>query len=205
MTTASDLVALNVKRFRKHRNWTAPDLAAACAELGAPELSAAVLANIETGRRDAGGQRRRDVAVEEWLVLAAALNVSPADLLLSREGADRFEPVPVDLTPSLTVTVSEVGRWLRGLAPVPTSNDRDDFLRHAEPSHRLELQIARHPAWQATDGLRTHLAPAIDTQDDVEAGTLAKLLRRALGKVTRRVEDLIEELEERADDGADRG
>ncbi len=204
MTRTSDRVAENVKRVRRARGWSAQRLAEECATLGAPELSAAVIANIETGRRDpATGQRRRDITVDEWLVFAAALNVSPADLLLHAEGQELLDPPSVDVTEQLSVNIFELAEWIRGVRPVPSDRDRDDFLRHAAPAHRLEVAIARHPAWQASQALRHLLAPACsDSGDDA----LAPLLRRALVKLSRRVEDLAEDLEERTGSaGADRG
>jgi transcriptional regulator with XRE-family HTH domain len=70
-----------VRDLRRKRGWTAEDLAAQCTEIGAPEITRSVIANIETGRRDGDGRRRRAVTVEEWLILASALNVSPVELL----------------------------------------------------------------------------------------------------------------------------
>jgi hypothetical protein len=44
-------------------------------------LTASVIANIETGRRDEQGRRRRDVTVDEVVALAAALEEPVASLL----------------------------------------------------------------------------------------------------------------------------
>ncbi len=205
VTRTSDLVAENVKRVRRARGWSAQRLAEECATLGAPELSAAVIANIETGRRDrATGLRRRDVSLDEWLVFAAALNVSPSDLLLLAEGPELVAPPVVNVTDELTVDVTELRGWLNGTRPVPPDRDLADFLRHAPAAHRLEMTIARHPAWRASEVLRGLLAPACG-EDDRDAA-LAALLRRALVKLTRRVEDLADDLEERTGSaGADRG
>jgi hypothetical protein len=58
------------------------ELAARCAELGAGHLTENVIENIESGRRDKQGRRRRDVTVDELLTLAVALNVAPVHLLV---------------------------------------------------------------------------------------------------------------------------
>jgi len=79
--TLSDAVAARVREARRRRNWLTGDLAARCADLGHPELTRAVLENIESGRRDKDGRRRRYVTVEELRVLADALGFSPADVL----------------------------------------------------------------------------------------------------------------------------
>ena len=44
-------------------------------------MTANVIDNIESGRRDAGGRRRRDVTVDELRVLADVFGFSPADVL----------------------------------------------------------------------------------------------------------------------------
>jgi transcriptional regulator with XRE-family HTH domain len=79
--TPSDLVAARIQTARRLRGWTAKDLAARCADLGDPQLTAAVIANIETGRRDSNGQRRREVTIDELFAIARALDIEPASLL----------------------------------------------------------------------------------------------------------------------------
>jgi transcriptional regulator with XRE-family HTH domain len=82
----SDVVARRVREVRKQRGWTAERLAAECARVGAPHLTASVIANIESGRRDQQGRRRRDVTVDELLHLAGALDVDLSHLLPSEVG-----------------------------------------------------------------------------------------------------------------------
>lgn len=77
--TASDVIAASVRERRKRLGWNVATLAERCASVGAPELSASVIQNIEHGRpRD--GKRTRFVTAEELLGLARALSVSPAAL-----------------------------------------------------------------------------------------------------------------------------
>lgn len=75
------MVAGRVREARKRRGWQLADLAARCAELGHPELTENVIENIEGGRRDSNGRRRRAVTVDELRVLSDALGFSPADVL----------------------------------------------------------------------------------------------------------------------------
>ena len=79
--TPSDVVAGNVQQLRKRRGLSAAALAAACAKAGYPQLTEAVVANIETGRRRPDGTRTRNVAVDELLAFAEALGI-PAGALL---------------------------------------------------------------------------------------------------------------------------
>lgn len=79
-TCLSDVVAERVSTWRRRRGWNRDALAVACADLGAPELTHAAITNIETGRRNHVGQRRRMVTVDEAAVLAAALRILPVML-----------------------------------------------------------------------------------------------------------------------------
>jgi transcriptional regulator with XRE-family HTH domain len=81
--TMSDVVAARVQQLRKRRGWTARQLAEACAATGSPQLTENVIANIEAGRRDKQGRRRRDVTVDELVAFARALDVSVGLLLWS--------------------------------------------------------------------------------------------------------------------------
>lgn len=74
-------MAARIREARKARGWLAADLAARCADAGHPELTENVLENIESGRRDKTGRRRRAVTVDELRVLADVLGFSPADVL----------------------------------------------------------------------------------------------------------------------------
>jgi transcriptional regulator with XRE-family HTH domain len=81
--TMSDVVAARLQQLRKRRGWTARQLAEACAATGSPQLTENVIANIEAGRRDEHGRRRRDVTVDELVAFARALDVSVGLLLWS--------------------------------------------------------------------------------------------------------------------------
>jgi transcriptional regulator with XRE-family HTH domain len=88
MTETSDNVARRVQAFRKHRGWSAARLADECAKAGFPQLTASVIANIESGRRDEQGRRRRHVTVEELVAFAVAFQTSPVVLLGPLGGPD---------------------------------------------------------------------------------------------------------------------
>jgi transcriptional regulator with XRE-family HTH domain len=76
----SDVVAAEVVRIRRAAGLTRDDLAERCARRGLP-LTTSTIANIETGRRDGDGRRRREVTVDELVVLADALKVAPVLLV----------------------------------------------------------------------------------------------------------------------------
>lgn len=110
--TPSSLVAARLKEARRRHGWTAKQLAEQCAKAGATGLTAAVLANIESGRPDADGRRRRDITVDELLLLAYVLDVAPIYLLaLPNSGQERA----AQIAPRRAVNdPDELLRWIRG-------------------------------------------------------------------------------------------
>jgi transcriptional regulator with XRE-family HTH domain len=133
---ASDFVGLRVKEIRQSRGWTAKDLAEKCAEAGAPEITAAVIANIETGRRDTDGRRRREVTIDETLALAYALGVPPVFLFIPLNGNERLH-----LTSKTEMDAPFAAAWVDG---------DDDALRHlfGEIAPRTDEDRARWAKWR---------------------------------------------------------
>ena len=81
-STPSDIIASQVRKRRRQVNMNRQQLAERCASIGAPQITVAALTNIETGRPDKDGKRRREVTVEELLALAHALSINPVDLMV---------------------------------------------------------------------------------------------------------------------------
>jgi transcriptional regulator with XRE-family HTH domain len=79
--TLSDLVADRVREIRAGRGWSAGRLASECAKAGYPQLTESVIANIETGRRDQHGRRRRSVSVDELAAFCRAFDLPLSALL----------------------------------------------------------------------------------------------------------------------------
>lgn len=111
--TPSDVVANRVRAIRDQRGWTAQQLAARCAQIGAPRLTALVIANIETGRRDAQGRRRRNVTVDELVALARALDVPPVLLLYPVGMVEE-----VEVLPGRTMPTWNAAKWFTGEEPL---------------------------------------------------------------------------------------
>lgn len=82
--------------LRERGKLTREAVAEAARSHGAPaSFTAAVLRNIETGRPDGDGRRRRMISIDELVLLAAALDVSPLELI-DPESAQLFgAPAPV--------------------------------------------------------------------------------------------------------------
>lgn len=67
-------VIARLRAARRTRGWSTQRLAEQCAELGMAELDRSRIASIETGRRHRLG-------VDELLIMATALDLSPGALL----------------------------------------------------------------------------------------------------------------------------
>ncbi|MFJ2865000.1 helix-turn-helix domain-containing protein [Kitasatospora sp. NPDC087314] len=124
--SVSDAAAVRLKEARTRRGWTTKQLADACAAVGAVKLTSAALSNIETGRRDADGVRRRELSIDELVVLAVVLDIAPIHLLGLPDNA---EPgTRLRLTPELAVSDGQlILDWLCGRQALPQSDSRQFY------------------------------------------------------------------------------
>ena len=125
-TTPSAVVAAQIRERRRQLNLNRQELAERCVEGGVPRLTLAALTNIETGRPDDSGKRRRDVTVDELLVLAHALDIHPVGLLVSPTAADD-EPYP--LAPKVTTTAAVARAWISGMGFLSEPESLVDLAR----------------------------------------------------------------------------
>ncbi|WP_370420297.1 hypothetical protein AB8O64_19645 [Streptomyces sp. QH1-20] len=148
--TTSDVIADQVRHHRTRLNLSREQLAAECARLGAPELTYAALVSIELGRRDKKtGKRRRDISVDELLVLGLALAVPPLLLVLPLGTEDTVPTVPA-AEPRDPYTV---WRWVTG-TETPTLVGPIDGRHHAD--HRPIADTG--PKWSAAWGAAAYPA-----------------------------------------------
>lgn len=121
---------------------TISGLAARCAGLGAPGLTAQTLYKLEGARDNPAKRPPRPVTVDELLALALALNVAPVHLLVPIDGDD--EPYQVTMTE--TASRARARAWIRGnvtLAALPLVADSRQFYGE-QPAGDIEAarQIA---------------------------------------------------------------
>lgn len=110
MLVLSDVAAEQLVRIRNDRGYTREQLAKRCAELGWPALTYGVITTIEQGRRDkATGRRRREISLDEWVVFARALDVTPVLFLAPLGQKDQ-----VEILPGIEVSTFRAFRWLTG-------------------------------------------------------------------------------------------
>jgi len=111
-STLSEVIGDSVRRRREHLGMTREQLADRCAELGYPELTYAALTNIErTGTSKT--KRRREVTVDELMILGYALAMPPL-LLAFPVGEVDAVPIPPRSNPAHPHLAY---RWAVGLEP----------------------------------------------------------------------------------------
>jgi transcriptional regulator with XRE-family HTH domain len=114
----SDTVGKMITTWRQRRGWNRERLAEECSKAGMPELTHAVLTNIESGRRNKDGARRRTVSVDELTVIAYALNIPPILLLVPYPEEENCEVLP-----NKEVATYGAVQWIQGIRIFPGSAD----------------------------------------------------------------------------------
>jgi transcriptional regulator with XRE-family HTH domain len=126
--TPSGVVAGRLKEVRRVRGWSVRELANRCAAAGAPELTDNVIENIERGRQAGAARQGRDVTVDQIMILADVLDISPLVLLLPKENVEYY------ITPQRAEPALRVARWLIGQRPlikrVPDPSKPGERLPH---------------------------------------------------------------------------
>ncbi|MBZ3918168.1 helix-turn-helix domain-containing protein [Streptomyces acidiscabies] len=149
-------VAQEVRRHRQRAGLSAKQLADRCAALGMP-IQRSVLANLESGRR-------ATITVAEVLVLAAALDVAPGQLLFPVGYEEE-----VEFLPSETAAPFDVLEWISGKrklggnyvptaeAPIPS------YVWHQRNIERLEVALLRRD-----EGVKVYLE-ALEAHDELSS------------------------------------
>lgn len=127
-----EAVRANIRQIRDAQGISGPELSERMGRFGRP-IPPLGIHRIESG------QRRVDV--DDLVVLAIALNVSPASLLMpDLSTADKGDLVPVSGFPK-PITASAVWRWLMALAPIVRGTG-GTFLNAALPSWERDRRLA---------------------------------------------------------------
>lgn len=118
--TPQQIVAARLPLLRGRHGWSTQKLADRITELGG-DLSRTAITKIETGRRD--------VKLDEAMLLAVALDVSPSYFFVPVRRGET-----VSLTPNLTVTASEARYFVKGSKPLP---GQDPYIFRSEVNEEL--------------------------------------------------------------------
>lgn len=136
---ASDLAGIRIRQARQRHNWTAKDLADRCAAAGAPQITTTVITNLETRRR-----KTREITVDEVLVLARVLGVSPLQLIVPADEGEELEVVPGVNLDALAAADWIAGVRIDGLGS-PDPDAADPFARWQERVARMVgREVLRH-------------------------------------------------------------
>lgn len=143
--SASEYIAGQINKIRKRAGLNREQLAEKCRQAGASSsLTAAVVANIETGRRGPDGRRRRDVTVDELVIFAKALDVSP--LLLVYPLDDERQAL-VEVLPGREIPLWIAAKWFAGEGPLAVREpeggwgvDTDEFEEWQRNNAPLDLR-----------------------------------------------------------------
>lgn len=173
-STPSELIAKQVRVARRRLGLNRQQLADRCASIGAPQLTLAALTNIETGRPDSSGKRRRDITVEELLALAHALGVHPVDLMVPGDAGD---DEPYNVTPDVTTTAAVARGWIAGT----------DFLVAPETPADLAMAIQAMPKARAQALARKWMTPQYKGTLEEQAHRVAAVDRISIEEARRQV------------------
>ena len=125
--TPSDIFGERVREIRDRRGWTQEDLAIRILNLeGQPVMTAPLNARRVTVARVEGGDR--GIGIDDVFLFAAALGVSPLNLMLDND-ANR----PVTLAARLTLPTSLITLWLEGELPI-RGDDVSDSVSNRDQS-----------------------------------------------------------------------
>lgn len=118
-SSLSNVVADQVRRHRERLGMTREELAERCSRLGYPEITYAAITNIER-KNKAETKRRRDVTVDELMILAYALAVPPLLLVFPLGAVDQVNIPPRN---------NAMGpwwawKWAAGMEPPGMRSDR---------------------------------------------------------------------------------
>jgi hypothetical protein len=105
--------------------------------------------NIESGRRDQDGRRRRHVTVDEWLALAHAFDVEPIVLLLPEEADAEYK-----VTPDTVASAVKVMHWLVGQHPLRFGDSESPFGPKPEMTYLNERPPYMWPGADAVESDR---------------------------------------------------
>lgn len=141
-------VAARVSELRKRKDMTAAEVGRRMTDDHGLKWDRFTVANLESGKR-------QSVTLTEWLALARVLDVSPLHLLVP------LEEVEFNVTPKESVPASRARAWLRGVEPLPGTDQR--IFRSEVPLDELPapMQGRMTVEGQATrDGLRAEYRAA---------------------------------------------
>jgi hypothetical protein len=144
-----------------------------------------VISNIESGRRKADGKRRREVSVDELVLVAYVLGVPPIHLLVPDEGSE----APVEVAPGARVDEPNLMlRWIRGDQTLPGVDPRGFFAATLE---HVQAPDGQQTLAEYTRNVLQDQAREIVDQFNTQAKELADQTAQRVSALTERLEQAI--------------
>lgn len=154
---AGEVFRLRMREIRGKRGWSQADLAKRLVELGVDHLSRGTLSKIELP----DSTRAHNLSLDDALAIAAALGVSPVNMMLPTWHGDQ-----VAITPKLTVPAGSARAWVRGYWPLRHEDERIFFTEIA-PEEGEEL-LKQAKARRAGEGMPSTEYMAKRYEDDLD-------------------------------------
>jgi transcriptional regulator with XRE-family HTH domain len=161
------MVAREIRRYRDERKLSAQQLADRTAELGM-EIPRSVLANLESGRRET-------VTVPEILVLAAALQVAPVELLCPVGFDEQIEILPGRMMDPLSAS-----RWVDGELVLDVTGP-SAVLRAPAAGEGSSTRLAERHAGLLEE-IHRHEADAVRAARDLDVARVSLNLAEAVAR-----------------------
>lgn len=191
-TSLAEQIGAHIARTRERRAWSQQRLTDELHRHGST-LSRGTVAKIE--------RNIRKPTIDELALFAAALNVSPLDLIAPDNPA---EPVRVG---NQTVTASCIADWIRGDRPLPdsgselTSYERERHFAAGKPAgEAARWEASQDPGVRALDRLAelgrevAVLSRGIPTDRGMDPATLREELSKEFTVAQRHVETALADL-----------
>lgn len=167
----TQVVAGEVRRYRKVRGLSAQQLAGQCAKLGV-DISRATITDLENGRRAA-------VSVAELMVLAAALDVAPVLLVAPLGRQPKSE-----ILPGRELPTGDAVLWLSGVAGLSEIPGELDTTWLTWRDERGIVALYDHHAAMVDEveevTMKAGYGESLSTPDGKVVMTAADLRRRAI-------------------------
>jgi transcriptional regulator with XRE-family HTH domain len=187
--TPGSVVAEEILRLRRRREWTQQAFAERLSELGMP-MDRSVIAKIET--------KKRQVSIDELFAIAAALEVSPMSLVIPHAGASQD---PYSVVPSYDSPIESVISWWQGASGL-TELDGKEVTQHDsrffdEALCDIHVTMRRrypdlHKIWcfstWAMCGYAESPSGVVETIEDIE-DHLSALKRKGFADINLRIEE----------------
>jgi transcriptional regulator with XRE-family HTH domain len=156
----------SLREARRLKRWTQQELADALAELGA-KIDATAITRIERGVRS--------VSLDEVVLIAAALGVSPMHLFVPLD-----DKAPVQVAPGLVRPAADVRAWVRGQRPLRVSDDDRLFYTQAPDNDWASVIPGAHEALGDERGTRLVKFTDRETYEDFRQRASGELYRQML-------------------------